>query len=454
LRTRTAKALAQRIDLNYFKRQHPARRWRTILSVLVPLLGLAWLGGMAAAGSRAPYSSGPVSTAHAFAEQKCEVCHVPTESLRAHVGEPACLTCHDAPAHTTAATAGLTTPSCATCHREHQGRVSLTATADTFCVDCHGDLPGAGEPAATQPPPPRRVIPPPLQRQPAVPPGTDTNLRQMERAIYGRIAAFPAGHPEFITSREGYEDRGTVAFNHEVHASVDLRGPAGPETLECSTCHKPEIARVGARQRLATGLMTPVNYEQNCARCHQLYFDERIAATAPHEEPAVVREFVERAFREHIAANPGDINKPDGPARRIPLNFPRPVEPPARTPAEWVVRRTIQADRVLQRTCSGCHGAPIHISSALVYRPASITRHWMPMATFDHGPHAMVTCTSCHAAEQSRLSSDVLMPSVATCATCHAPDKGASSTCATCHAYHDWTKAQPVKPQFRVSDFQ
>ena len=70
MRTRTAKKLAQRIDLHYFKRAHPLRRWRTILSIAAPAVALLWLGGMAAAGSRAPYSSGPVSSAHAFAEMK------------------------------------------------------------------------------------------------------------------------------------------------------------------------------------------------------------------------------------------------------------------------------------------------------------------------------------------------------------------------------------------------
>ena len=34
---RTTKKRAQRIDLNYFKRPHPFRRWRFWLSVAVPL---------------------------------------------------------------------------------------------------------------------------------------------------------------------------------------------------------------------------------------------------------------------------------------------------------------------------------------------------------------------------------------------------------------------------------
>ena len=45
----TTKKLAQRIDLNYFKRSHPFRRLRFILSISLPLLALIWLGWFAIA---------------------------------------------------------------------------------------------------------------------------------------------------------------------------------------------------------------------------------------------------------------------------------------------------------------------------------------------------------------------------------------------------------------------
>ena len=451
MRTRSAKKLAQRIDLNYFKRPHPLRRWRTLLSIAAPAIGLVWLGGMAIAGSRAPYSSGPVTQAHAFVEMKCEVCHASDTAFRAHPPERACLTCHDAPAHTLTAPAGHETPACATCHREHQGRVALTATADRFCVDCHGTM---NDSAPITPFDPATVVT--LRPVPGAPPP------EVPRPPVRLVRDFPGGHPEFFVRRDAYEDPASIHFNHEVHAKADLRGPSGPETLTCVTCHKPEIARTSSKQVLRTGLMAPLTYEQNCARCHSLYFDERIDAPAPHEEARVVLSFVERALREHIAANPADINKPDGPARRIPLNFPRPVQPPARTPAEWVQRRAQQARQVLfDRTCVECHDrtklgqsdGPDY--SGPFFGGVKLTRQWMPYAAFDHAPHLMVTCTSCHAAEKSRLTSDVLMPSIAVCATCHTAEKSAApATCATCHAYHDWTKAQPVTGHITLDNFK
>ena len=42
-RTRTTKRLAQRIDLNYFKRPTPYKRAKLWLCVVVPLLALAWI---------------------------------------------------------------------------------------------------------------------------------------------------------------------------------------------------------------------------------------------------------------------------------------------------------------------------------------------------------------------------------------------------------------------------
>ena len=130
MRIRTAKTLAERIDLNYFKRAHGLRRWRNILSIAIPALAVLWIAGYAAAGSRKPYSAGPVSSAHAFAERKCEVCHTSanaTAGFRAHVSEKACLTCHDAPAHAARQTPP---PDCASCHVEHSGRVRLAKVGD------------------------------------------------------------------------------------------------------------------------------------------------------------------------------------------------------------------------------------------------------------------------------------------------------------------------------------
>ena len=204
--------------------------------------------------------------------------------------------------------------------------------------------------------------------------------------------------------------------------------------------------------------MAPVSYDQNCARCHPLFFDERIEKAAPHLKPESVRAFVQQALSDYINAHPGDISKPDSAFRRVPLNFPRPAEPPARNAQEWVSRRVVADERLLwNKTCAECHdrdSTPATAAGLPVYAETRITKQWMPRAAFNHTPHAMVACASCHAAQASTKTSDVLLPNQAACATCHAPSKGAESRCFECHQYHDWTKSHPVTPSYSLTDFK
>ena len=60
-RTRTTKKLAKRIDLQYFARPHPFRRWRFWLSVAVPVIALGWFVTQRAQGGQKVYSSGPLA---------------------------------------------------------------------------------------------------------------------------------------------------------------------------------------------------------------------------------------------------------------------------------------------------------------------------------------------------------------------------------------------------------
>ena len=448
MRVRTAKQRAERIDLNYFKHAHGVKRWRTLLSLAIPVAALLWVSAYAAAGNRSPYSPGPVSSAHAFAEMRCEVCHtgesdpptprdprpdarVPPPMFRAHSSDTACLACHDAPAH---AANQPPPPACATCHQDHRGRIQLAKTNDGFCVDCHGEV---------------KVAPAPAK-------------------LAAVVGGFPSGHPEFGVLKAGAPDPARLRFNQAVHLKDALRGPKGPEKLECASCHKPEMGRAGAKARgpATTGLMAPVTYEQNCASCHPLFFDERIEQAAPHAKPETVRAFVRQALVEYIQEHPGDISQADSAFRRVQLNFPRPPEPPANNANDWVHRRALADEELLwNRTCAECHElqfSPTMRGHLPWYAPTNVTKRWMPRAAFDHTPHLMVTCASCHAAETSTKTSDVLLPNQAVCATCHAPAKwalrqgsgGAETRCFECHQYHDWSKSHPVTRPFSLADFK
>src|SRR5271168_4063539 len=90
-RTRTTKKLAQRIDLNYFKRPSRYKRAKLWLSVLLPVLALSWIAWRSFTKDSRVYSSGRMSAAHAVLEKECATCHLQQASVfsakigRAHV---------------------------------------------------------------------------------------------------------------------------------------------------------------------------------------------------------------------------------------------------------------------------------------------------------------------------------------------------------------------------------
>ncbi len=137
-RTRTTKKLAQRIDLDYFKRSSPPRRWRFLLSVAAPALAILWIAWYGVRSDRRVYSAGNLSTAHAVLAKQCSACHLSNLGFYdAKVIDLKCLTCHDGPLHHATQ---VFTPACASCHADHRGAIRLAATSDANCTQCHADL--------------------------------------------------------------------------------------------------------------------------------------------------------------------------------------------------------------------------------------------------------------------------------------------------------------------------
>src|SRR5258708_8122744 len=75
-RTRTTKVVAQRIDLNYFKRPTPFKRAKLWLAILAPAIALVWMGWHFLGRDDRVYSSGRLSEPHAVLEKQCAACHV------------------------------------------------------------------------------------------------------------------------------------------------------------------------------------------------------------------------------------------------------------------------------------------------------------------------------------------------------------------------------------------
>ena len=72
--------------------------------------------------------------------------------------------------------------------------------------------------------------------------------------------------------------------------------------------------------------------------------------------------------------------------------------------------------------------------------PVTLPSRYMAQGWFDHAAHKQTQCTACHTAPTSTTATDVLLPKLAECRTCHlgedAPKGKVPSSCAMCHAYH------------------
>jgi len=229
--------------------------------------------------------------------------------------------------------------------------------------------------------------------------------------------------------------------------------------------------------------MEPVKFATACAACHLLTFDKRFDEGVPHDKPEIIRTFLMKKFAEYIAAHPAELQEMQDPARDL---GGKPLPPRLRTltPSQWIQEKVMVAEELLARkTCTQCHQmnlqnlpdtgiarwtanehatpiqqmapgsrAPILPPQFLVVEPANITLRWLPHSKFNHDAHTGFTCVSCHEkALTSTESSDILIPGIATCRTCHSPGPNhAESRCFECHTYHDWSKRKEVQPTFTL----
>jgi hypothetical protein len=478
-RIRTAKTVAKRIDLQYFAKLHPFRRWRLWLSIAVPVIALGWLVGENTFRGQHVYNSGPLSSAHAVFGDQCALCHVRTAGFSAPVEDKTCLSCHNAPVHNQKQTF---IPACSSCHVEHKGRMRLAATADTACTQCHSDL----------------------------------KTKDGSLSFQAHISGFDSGHPQFAALRPGQSDPGTIRLNHWAHLQPTIAGPNGNVQMQCYDCHRPlgtnepwpysvAATQPASQQPLVVGqdysqqrkrrsveagpgaYLTPIRYVNQCAACHVLQFDPLIKTPAPHAQPEYIHQFIVQSLTQYIAANPSALNvsptdlPPEGvePIR----NFTRSLgegsgqgflrrsddsEPQragalggkvrAQSASDWVQRRTGAAEKLLwAKNCRICHALTEGGGNGLpTVVKAIVPVRWFPHAEFDHESHRMMKCTACHTnIPQSKNTSDVNVPGIEICRDCH-KEKGPSGAaavggCYECHSYHDWRNEQRVQGRVDIA---
>jgi hypothetical protein len=200
--------------------------------------------------------------------------------------------------------------------------------------------------------------------------------------------------------------------------------------------------------------MQRVNFEQNCRACHSINIDETTPGLQlPHGDPAFVRAFLrslptqyaDHAKRTFGLANQREIDayvkeKITGLRERTLSgeNLERAVFfADAATGEATIIAGRQGLARARFAGCAYCHEVtPQGNATPLVTAPQTPDR-WMQHSTFNHAKHIGMSCTDCHTAQSSSLTSDIIMPTQQSCVSCHSPQNRAGDSCMTCHSYHN-----------------
>ena len=412
-----------------------AMSWLLGLAVLaaflaVPIVSQMNRGPKQGVVGDAAWSSGPLSLAHHQLEGKCEACHVkPFEAVR----DTACLTCHkDVHEHALPArlanARGLGSAgdqlqwqvahlfgkpgpgACSDCHTEHEGAGRMPPPAQAFCADCHGSL-----------------------------------KDRLPDTLLGNASDFGQVHPEFrpslaltagsdkltrVSLAEHPREASGLTFTHDQHldprggvAQMALRLGKGGGGLGCADCHHPSAD--GVR-------FLPVDMQRDCEACHSLAYD-RVGGTFRKLRHGDVPQMI-----ADLSVAPR-ASAPIVTGRRRPGDYANGGTYFARfTPPGGGVGSVAQA---LSRDgiCGECH-TPRLAGGRFSVMPVTQTTRYLNHGWFNHAAHKEEKCTSCHAADRSNSASDLLLPDLKSCRSCHAgeqaPRPKIASSCAMCHDYH------------------
>lgn len=373
------------------------------------------------------WSSGPVSSAHAFFETDCASCHVePFVQVR----NEACLACHDTIHHHVndlhlVAQPDFSGAACTDCHREHNGPDGTIVRQPGLCTDCHAS---------------------PQERFPQSKLESVRSFSKEHPAFSPLVSKYDPVEKKFSTTPVAQgkgvvlEEDTNLKFPHELHLAakgVDALGDT--RVLKCADCHVPDRGQIS---------FEPVTMEKHCAGCHRLEFDKENHPdrVVPHGQPAevaaVLRDFyaAQALSGEAVGLSSLDHLPPTALRRR-----PGPTRPRAsrEAAAKWSEQQGEQAVRDVfnTRICTYCHVVSAGDDPELPWTiaPVRIKEHSMTGAWFDHKPHSVAPCSDCHKAEQSKESSDVLLPDISNCRDCHGDVGHAAqvhSDCIDCHRYH------------------
>lgn len=453
---RTQKQIAERYkgNLGYYKKLHPWRLARMIVSALAIIGGVAGIVLFQKRGREEFFNPGRISSNHATFAADCAQCHeqsvdrrqLNTAKVQQILGDRfqrgidftgidrKCETCHQQ--HTLHEPNVVENRSCSACHQEHQGANSMRLVASSQCATCHSNhqmMEASSVKGAQLPPKAFQLRAFPAQQ-------VVLQLPRPARGYTQVFTSFDGAHPEFQLNTEKPRDPDVLRFNHQRHESADIPQVNGKK-LDCNFCHHPDTeGRFYQR----------INFAANCQVCHSLQFDAKNPELAlPHGDATAVRAFLRTLPTQYadLAVKKGLVRQDqiqDFVSRQILQlrdrvrsgeDFERQVfftTDPYKPQPDKTVRT-----RSSFYGCAFCHEVKSRGPNLApeITKPVFVDR-WMPQAHFNHAKHTSVNCSECHHASQSRETADVLMPVKANCVTCHSAKGKVASECITCHAYH------------------
>lgn len=446
------RSISEKYSLDYYRHSLPTRAWKSPWNYLALLLALLAFAGMYLFGRNAAFQAAPVASVHSSFGTNCASCHdqswgagrrLATLSNKPHsVSNDACQKCHRAATH---ATIPLTEPACVDCHQEHRPEKRLVELADSDCTQCHQNLKQATPTAVS-------FLPEISQFEAGAGGHPEFALLRSTSDRVGRNAAHLIA--QFDPGKRKWVDRGGLKFTHRLHLDPSrMLGPdRKPIQLGCADCHVSG----------SDGYMQPIVYEQQCRKCHPLKLVEPFSELGelPHSSVEEVRGVIRDRLAKTIEkTSQAPVESPQEP--RL-LRLPRSARLTADQERDLATKMD-QAEHAIfgmeaKGACSRCHhideqNGEWHVHMINPELPVDespaprdsvvemIPSRWMRHATFDHKSHRTIACGECHQAQASSQTSDILMPSISVCQTCHGGDAATSrphvsADCVLCHTYH------------------
>ena len=430
------------------------------------------------------WDTGPMARPHSYFAEECNRCHVVPFT---RVLDVQCLACHsDINSHTPpdVKVVDLETVRCASCHMEHNGPFDLMRLDQELCAECNtklGDYApntrvreasdfGKDHPDFRMTVPTDALEAPKPQRMQAKTLDLTRNTRTLER----------------IEWSPSLKELSGVKFNHVRHVGrEEVKGSNG-KVLDCGDCHQTDAAGKN---------MLSIDFEKHCQACHSISFDERFEKReALHGDPVPMR----ADLLEFYTAL--ELRRVEEQKRVRRERVGEPIREEERAAALLSAQRmTERASDFLFKeeeppgACANCHTVKPGAASDNGDDVAAVRllNLWLPMSVFQHKTHEPFACRDCHPAaavydptatasyekkkdlpdpererpewslpgrghiyalytpeqlkqehglEPSKVATDVLIPGIERCQTCHAGARASSpmvpSECVLCHPFH------------------